>query len=185
MFYDSDKFWRRGAKSWCQFGRGMQAFLGDGRHFPRCKAASCRVTAGIMMIAWMLMRAGIFFISHRYVDALRVCSGSRPTMHCSVFNCSKFHPWGTITLMQQVLPAKPSDWSETHPNCADNSHQALLALIVGVPTLVGIISEIISHISCFSAVFHYFEANFSLQSCFGSCCIHVSCVFAGSCGECV
>lgn len=95
--------------------------------------------------------------------ALAVCS----TMHRSVLNCSKFYPWGTITLIQRVVSAKQSDWSEMHSNCADNSQKAQSALMVGVPTLVGIISEIISNISCFSAVFHYhvyyFEENFSLR----------------------
>lgn len=94
------------------------------------------------------------------------------------FNCGKFYPRGTITLIQRVVWAKPSDWSEMHSNCADNSQKAQPALMVGVPTLVGIISEIISNISCFSAVFHYrvyyFEEDFSLHLMFGFCCIHTS-----------
>ncbi len=73
------------------------------------------------------------------------------------FNCSKLYPRGTITLIQRVVSAKPSDWSE------DASHKAQSALMVGAPTLVGIISEIISDISCFSAVFHYHVYYFSLH----------------------
>lgn len=100
-------------------------------------------------------------------------------MHRSVFNCSKFHPRGAITLIQRVVSAKRSDWSEMHSNCADNSQKAQSALMLGVPTLVGIISEIISNISCFSAVFHYhvyyFEDIFSLHVMLcGNCCLHIS-----------
>lgn len=83
-----------------------------------------------------------------------------------LFYGCKFYPWGTITLIQRVVSAKQSDWSEMHSNCADNSQKAQTALMVGVPALVGIISEIISNISCFSAVVHYhvyyFEEHFSL-----------------------
>lgn len=92
-----------------------------------------------------------FFTSFCYVDIRCMCYGSCPTMHRSVFNCSKFYPWGAITLIQRVVSAKPFDWSEMHSNCADNSQKAQSALMVGGPTLLGIISEIISNISCFSA----------------------------------
>lgn len=55
-------------------------------------------------------------------------------------------------------------------NCADNSQKARSALIVDVPTLVGMISDIISNNSCFSAVFHYhvydFEQKFLLHGMF-------------------
>lgn len=84
------------------------------------------------------------------------------------FNCSKFSPRGTITLIQRVVSAKLSDWSEDAlPTVLTIPTKRSLALMVGVPTLVGIISEIMSNTSCFSAVFHYHvyysEANFSLH----------------------
>lgn len=72
----------------------------------------------------------MFFISYCYVNIHSMCSGSRPSMHRSVFNCCKFYPWGTITLIQRVVSAKQSDWSEMHSNCADNSHKAQTALMV-------------------------------------------------------
>lgn len=102
-------------------------------------------------------------------------------MRRSVFNCGELHPWGTITLIQRVVPAKRSDWSERYSDCADNSHKAQPALMVGVPTLVGIISEIISNISCFSAGFHYhiyyLQENLSLHGmlCLTAALAHIAC----------
>ncbi len=128
----------------------------------------------------MLMCERCENVMFSYLPALliyiRMCSGTCPTKHRSVFNCSKFYPWGTIMLIQRVVSAKQSDWSEMRSNCADNSQKAQPALMVGVPTLVGIISEIISNISCFSALFHdrvyYFEENFSLLVMFWFTAVH-------------
>lgn len=80
----------------------------------------------IKMTVMMMMMMWEFFISHCWLDVLCMCSAICPTMHRSVFNCSKFYPRGTIMLILRVVSAKPSDWSERHSNCADNSHQARL-----------------------------------------------------------
>lgn len=81
-----------------------------------------------------------------------MCSGNRPIMRLSVFNCSTFYPLGTITLMRRVVSDLRSDWSKMHSNCDDNSRKTQFALMVGVASLVGIIRVLISNISCFSSL---------------------------------